>query len=84
MHQVVLNYPISNQKKTTKESIYRIKYYLFTGGWVVVSDEIEVWFISFVCEGDIGSKVSVTMEEEEGSDCLVWSVIRCWEGNIVG
>lgn len=67
------------------------KYYLFTGGWAVVSDGIEVWFVSFVFEGDIAiwlfSIVSVIVEEEVGCNCLVGSldkvvVIRFWEGDI--
>ncbi len=69
---------------------------MFTGGWVVVSDGIDDWFVSFICKGDtdewlfsIVSVVVIIEEEEEGSNCLIGSidkavVIRSWEGGIIG
>lgn len=50
---------------------------MFTGAWV--SDGIEDWTVSFVCEGEIGrwliSIVSVVIieEEEPGIICLLIS-----------
>ncbi len=51
----------------------------FTGGWAVVSDGIADWFVSFVCKGDIDVWVfsidSGIIEEEEGNNCLIGSVV---------